>query len=234
MIAIPSGASIYLCTTATDMRKSFDGLSGLIRSEFQREPNDGSLFLFINRRRDRIKILYWEATGFALWYKRLESGTLEMITGPSGGSVVTIDSKLELLTQEIATLQAEDNRQRSLLHEKSTQLYETSTLLEQKISLVLRQANLIEQKDALLGEQSATIRKQEEKLAAQQLEINRLLKLAFGRRSERYLESPQQLQIDFGGGPEVIDAADGLQQAVDEKQLVDEATGAAGDVSGIV
>ena len=44
MIAIPSGASIYLCTTVTDMRKSFDGLSGLIRSEFQREPNDGSLF----------------------------------------------------------------------------------------------------------------------------------------------------------------------------------------------
>ena len=111
------------------------------------------------------------------------------------------------------------------LHEASTQLHETSTLLEQKISLLLQQANLIEQQDALLGEQSATIRKQEEKLAAKQLEINRLLKLAFGRRSERYLESPQQLQIDFGGGPEVIDAADGLQQAVDEKQLVDEATG---------
>ena len=67
MIAIPSGATIYLCTIATDMRKSFDGLSGLVRSEFQREPNDGSLFLFINRRRDRIKILYWEATGFAVW-----------------------------------------------------------------------------------------------------------------------------------------------------------------------
>ena len=43
MIAIPSGTSIYLCTIATDMRKSFDGLSGLVRSEFQREPNDGSL-----------------------------------------------------------------------------------------------------------------------------------------------------------------------------------------------
>ena len=135
-------------------------------------------------------------------------------------------TKLELLTQEIATLQAEDNRQRSLLHEKSTQLhqastqlYEKSTLLEQKISLVLQQANLIEQKDALLGEQSAAIRKQEEKLAAQQLEINRLIQQAFGRRSERYLESPQQLKIDFGSGPEVTDAADGLQQAVDEKQL---------------
>ena len=61
-------------------------------------------------------------------------------------------TKLELLRQEIATLQAEDNRQRSLLYEKST-------LLEQKISLVLQQTNLIEQKDALLSEQSATHRK---------------------------------------------------------------------------
>lgn len=73
MIAIPSGASIFLCTTATDMRKSFDGLTGLVRSEFCREPNDGSLFLFINRRRDRIKILYWEVGGFALWYKKPEA-----------------------------------------------------------------------------------------------------------------------------------------------------------------
>ena len=132
-------------------------------------------------------------------------------------------TKLELLRQELATLQAEDNRQRSLLYEKST-------LLEQKISLVLQQANLIEQKDALLSEQSTTIRKQEERLAAQQLEINRLIQQAFGRRSERYLESPQQLKIDFGGGPEVTDAADGLQQAVDEKQLADETVAATAEV----
>jgi hypothetical protein len=66
MIAIPSGADIYLCTTATDMRKSFDGLSGIVRAEFGREPADGSLFLFINRRRDRLKILHWEEGGFVL------------------------------------------------------------------------------------------------------------------------------------------------------------------------
>lgn len=82
----------------------------------------------------------------------------------------------------------------------------------------------MEQKDALLGEQSDTIRRQEARLEAQQLEINRLIQQAFGRRSERYLESPQQLQRDFGGGPEVIDAADGLQQAVEEKQRDDEAS----------
>ena len=105
MIAIPSGASIYLCTIATDMRKSFDGLSGLVRSEFQREPNDGSLFLFI-------KILYWETTGFALWYKRLESGTLETITGRSGESVVMIDSaELSMLLAGIS-LQSVRRRRR--------------------------------------------------------------------------------------------------------------------------
>ena len=139
-------------------------------------------------------------------------------------------TKLELLEQKLATLQAEETRQRSLLHEKAM-------LLEQKIAVLKQQANLIEQKDALLSEQSATIRKQsdairkqEEKLAAQQLEINRLIQQAFGRRSERYLESPLQLKIDFGGGPEVTDAVDGLQQAIDDKQLADEAVAATAEV----
>ena len=132
---------------------------------------------------------------------------------------------LDFLRQEIATLQAEQTRQRSHLHEKTT-------LLSEKTTLVLQQTNLIEQKDSLLSEQSATIRKQEEKLAEQQPEINRLIQQAFGRRSERYLESPQQLKSDFGGGPEVTDAANGLQQAVDEKQLVDEAAAAEDQLTG--
>ena len=125
-------------------------------------------------------------------------------------------SILELLEQELAALQTAQQRDRAEL--------------QKKIAVVQQQANLIEQKDALLSEQSATIRKQEEKLAAQQLEINRLIQQAFGRRSERYLESPQQLKIDFGGGPEVTDAADGLQQAVDDKQLADEAVAATAEM----
>ena len=122
--------------------------------------------------------------------------------------------KLQLLEQELAALQAEKVRQHSLLDERAV-------LLEQQIAVLKQQTNLIEQKDALLREQSATIRRQEEKLAAQQLEINRLIRQAFGRRSERYLESPQQLKMDFGDGPEVADSAAGLQQAVDEKRLAD-------------
>ena len=60
------------------MRKSFDGLSGLIRNELNRDIHSGGLFLFVNRRADRIKILVWDRSGFALYYKRLEQGTFEM------------------------------------------------------------------------------------------------------------------------------------------------------------
>jgi len=112
MIAIPSGASIYLCTIATDMRKSFDGLSGIVRSEFHRQPTDGSLFLFINRRRDRIKILHWEEGGFVLWYKRLESGTFEQVTASDGQCVATIDAaELNMLLSGIS-LQSIKRRKR--------------------------------------------------------------------------------------------------------------------------
>lgn len=112
MIAIPSNAAIYLRVSSTDMRKSFDGLTGLVRSEFSREPNDGSLFLFINRRRDRIKILYWDASGYSLWYKRLESGSFETVACRSGAEVVTMDAvELSMLLSGIS-LQSVKRRKR--------------------------------------------------------------------------------------------------------------------------
>jgi transposase len=56
------------------MRKSFDGLCGLIRSELGADPLSGSLFVFVNRRRNMVKLLYWDRDGLAIWYKRLERG----------------------------------------------------------------------------------------------------------------------------------------------------------------
>ena len=60
------------------MRKGFDGLSGLVKQEMNRNPVDGNVYLFINRRRDRMKMLVWESGGFMLYYKRLEKGTFEL------------------------------------------------------------------------------------------------------------------------------------------------------------
>lgn len=79
MLSIGPTVSIFLYTEPTDMRKGFDGLSGIVRSELAADPLDGSLFLFINRRRDRLKILHWDGSGYWLYYKLLEAGTFEVI-----------------------------------------------------------------------------------------------------------------------------------------------------------
>jgi transposase len=68
---------ICICGTPTDMRKGFDGLYALVREVFQRDL-DGHLFLFVNRRSDRLKILWWDRDGLAYFYKRLESGTYQL------------------------------------------------------------------------------------------------------------------------------------------------------------
>ena len=66
MLGIPLNVSIYLCTKPTDMRRSFDGLHALIVQVFKQNPLDGHLFLFVNRRGDRLKILWWDHDGFVI------------------------------------------------------------------------------------------------------------------------------------------------------------------------
>jgi transposase len=69
---------IYLYRPACDMRKSFDALCGLLRSSIGIDPLDGSLFVFVNRRRNMVKLLYWDRDGLALWYKRLAEGVFTL------------------------------------------------------------------------------------------------------------------------------------------------------------
>ena len=75
MLSIPHPVRIFLCTEPTDMRKGFDGLSGVVRSFLKQEPLSGHLFVFRNRSGDKLKILYWDRDGLAIWYKQLEKGT---------------------------------------------------------------------------------------------------------------------------------------------------------------
>ncbi len=78
MFSLGSSHTYYLCTQPTDMRKSFDSLSGLVSSEMKSDPFNGQVYIFINKRRNRIKLLHWETGGFTLYYKRLEKGQFEL------------------------------------------------------------------------------------------------------------------------------------------------------------
>ena len=78
MLSFSSTQRYFLYRPATDMRKGFAGLSGLVRKHIEHELMSGDVFIFINRRRDRIKLLMWDITGFALYYKQLERGTFEL------------------------------------------------------------------------------------------------------------------------------------------------------------
>ena len=78
MLSISSQVRIFLARDPVDMRKSFHGLIGLTESVLQEDPLSGHLFVFINRRRDRIKLLYWGGTGFCIWYQQLEKGGYQL------------------------------------------------------------------------------------------------------------------------------------------------------------
>ncbi len=93
MLSVPSGLRIYLYTTPTDMRKGFDGLSALVSGQLKHDPLSGELFIFVGRRRDRVKLLYWDRDGLALWYKRLEQGTFHL---PTAGAASVELSRAEL------------------------------------------------------------------------------------------------------------------------------------------
>ena len=80
MLSIAAGTRIFVAAGATDMRKGFDGLQGVVTGILEQDPLSGHLFLFVNRRRDKLKVLYWDGDGLAIWYRRLEQGTFQMPT----------------------------------------------------------------------------------------------------------------------------------------------------------
>jgi len=99
---------VYLATGPTDMRKGFDSLAALARDHLKQDPSSGNLFLFVSRAGDRLKILYWDTDGFALWYKRLEEGTFRLPRPSAAGAGVELKaSELAMLLEglDLARLQ---------------------------------------------------------------------------------------------------------------------------------
>jgi len=86
-----SDVRIFLCTTPTNMNYSFDRLMGRAQEIFDQDPTSGHLFLFVNRSRDRIKILFWDRDGFCIWYKRLERGTFQLLTTTNDEEGIELD-----------------------------------------------------------------------------------------------------------------------------------------------
>ncbi len=100
MFTLGASPPIYLATGATDLRKGFNGLYGLIQSRWARDPLGGEVFVFCNRRRDALKIFFWEGDGMWVCAKRLEKGTFRW---PSAGetSVMLESAQLQLLLSGI-------------------------------------------------------------------------------------------------------------------------------------
>ncbi|PYO74014.1 MAG: IS66 family insertion sequence hypothetical protein [Gemmatimonadetes bacterium] len=110
MLTLSPAVRIYLATGATDLRRSIDGLSALVRERLALDPLSGHLFLFRNRRGDRLKILAWDHGGFWVLYKRLERGTFAWPVADLGDPVVMRSADLALLLSGVDVAQTRRRR----------------------------------------------------------------------------------------------------------------------------
>jgi transposase len=102
MLALSSFCHYYLYRHATDMRRGFDSLCGLVRDELKRDPLNGAIYIFFNRRRNQVKLLLWEKDGFSIYYKRLEKGTYEIPFADSSHTLHINCQELSLILHGIS------------------------------------------------------------------------------------------------------------------------------------
>lgn len=92
MLSFAARGRIFVATKATDLRKSYDGLSALVEGQFGRDVRHGDVYVFINRRATQMRALYWDRDGFCIWMKRLEAGTFRRVHAAEGCDHVEIDA----------------------------------------------------------------------------------------------------------------------------------------------
>lgn len=101
MLSLPPSVRVFVALEPADMRCGFDGLSARVRGVAGADPMSGHLYVFWNRRRDRVKVLYWDRSGYCLWYKRLERGRFHFPSAEAGGQVEVEHAELALILEGI-------------------------------------------------------------------------------------------------------------------------------------
>ena len=92
MLSVPGSIKIFIATGPVDFRKSHDGLAALVEQSLHEKPLSGHLFVFTNKRADRIKMLYWDGDGYALWYKRIETGRVKLPKPPENATRMEVSA----------------------------------------------------------------------------------------------------------------------------------------------
>jgi transposase len=116
MFSVSKAYRYFMYGRRADMRKGFNGLCGLVRNEFKQNPLSGDVFIFINRPRNRIKLLHWQGDGFAIYYKRLEKGTYEMPEIKTDSASIELDAQQLLFILEGISLLSVKKRRRYAHH----------------------------------------------------------------------------------------------------------------------
>lgn len=100
MLSLPPSVRIFVARGATDQRKSFDGLCALAKDVLRQDPFSGHVFVFFGRRRDRVKLLVWDRSGFWVFAKRLEAGSFAAVGGAGATACIEVSSRDLLLLLE--------------------------------------------------------------------------------------------------------------------------------------
>lgn len=112
MLSLPPSVRVFLCLESTDMRKGIDGLSALVENRLRMDTFSGHLFCFFNKSRDKVKVLFWDTTGFCLYHKRLERGQFHLGSTTEGEAITPV--MLQLILEGLELSEAKHHRRFSL------------------------------------------------------------------------------------------------------------------------